>query len=117
VVTAKGDIVEASKTSNPDLFWGIRGAGTNFGVITSATYKIYPLTNNGNFTYAAFAFLGNGTDAYFDALASFKEGMPAKLSSFSYIIYNETLAQVRLTFQINIENDIEDTDTHEDNSC
>ncbi|KAF2644246.1 FAD-binding domain-containing protein [Massarina eburnea CBS 473.64] len=93
VVTAKGDVVEASKSTNPDLFWGIRGAGTNFGVITSATYKIYPLTNQGDFTYGAFAFLGNGTNAYFDALASFKNGMPEKLSSFSYIIYNETLSQ------------------------
>ncbi|KAF2685186.1 FAD-binding domain-containing protein [Lentithecium fluviatile CBS 122367] len=93
LVTAKGDIVEASKTSNPDLFWAIRGAGTNFGVITSATYRIHPLTNQGDFTYGVFAFLGNGTSAYFDALASFKDGMPAKLSSFSYIIYNDTLAQ------------------------
>ncbi|KAK1778306.1 hypothetical protein QBC45DRAFT_328750 [Copromyces sp. CBS 386.78] len=41
MVTANGDIVEASKTKNPELFWGIRGAGANFGIITQATYKMH----------------------------------------------------------------------------
>lgn len=40
VVTADGKIVRASLAENPDLFWGIRGAGGNFGIISSFEYKL-----------------------------------------------------------------------------
>ena len=41
VVLADGSIVETSENSNPDLFWAIRGGGSNFGVVTDFTYKIH----------------------------------------------------------------------------
>jgi len=41
MVLADGTIVTVSDESNPDLFWGIRGGGSNFGVVTEFTYKIY----------------------------------------------------------------------------
>jgi hypothetical protein len=42
VVTANGTIQTASQTSNPDLFWGIRGGGSNFGVCTEFVQKLHP---------------------------------------------------------------------------
>jgi FAD/FMN-containing dehydrogenase len=42
VVTASGDILTASKTVNPELFWALRGAGPNFGVVTSAKVNAFP---------------------------------------------------------------------------
>jgi len=41
VVLANGKLVVASPTSNPDLFWALRGAGHNFGIVTRVKYKIY----------------------------------------------------------------------------
>ena len=44
LVTAGGDVLEASQASNPDLFWALRGGGGNFGVATSFEFRLHPLT-------------------------------------------------------------------------
>lgn len=41
VVLADGESVIASQQTNPDLFWALRGAGHNFGIVTGFKYKIY----------------------------------------------------------------------------
>jgi len=43
VVTAKAELVNASMTENSDLFWGVRGGGGNFGVVTSFEYELHPV--------------------------------------------------------------------------
>ena len=43
VVTADARLVRASSDENPDLFWGMRGGGGNFGVVTGIDYALHPV--------------------------------------------------------------------------
>lgn len=51
-ITAKGEQIVASDTSNSDLFWAIKGAAANFGIVTSATYKLSEPVNGGQVFHA-----------------------------------------------------------------
>jgi FAD/FMN-containing dehydrogenase len=43
VVVASGELIRATADENADLFWALKGGGGNFGVVTSITYRMYPI--------------------------------------------------------------------------
>ena len=43
MVTANGDILRANAQENPELYWGVRGGGGNFGVVTAFDFDLHPM--------------------------------------------------------------------------
>ncbi|KAK4077740.1 CAZyme family AA7 [Trichoderma aggressivum f. europaeum] len=85
MVGADGKVMTVSANSHPDLWWGIRGAGANFGVITSATYKVYPLVNNENVFVADFYVPVERSREYFDMVEVNFSNMPANLAQVQLV--------------------------------
>ncbi|KAI0550085.1 FAD-binding domain-containing protein [Xylaria curta] len=101
VVTANGSAITVSESSHSDLFWAMRGAGANFGVVVSATYQLQPQTNKGQILAADFIIPAGKNGSYFKLLQSYNGGsLPENLSISSFMTWNATLnaAQVSGTW-------------------
>jgi FAD/FMN-containing dehydrogenase len=54
LVTASGDVLEITEESDPDLLWGLRGGGGNFGVVTEFGFDAHPLGPEVAFLFALY---------------------------------------------------------------
>jgi len=78
VVTAEGKLVHASAKENPDLFWGLRGGGGNFGVVTSFEFQLHPVGPDVLSGLIAFPF--DQAKSVLTQFARFTEKMPDDLN-------------------------------------
>ncbi|MCI0343858.1 MAG: FAD-binding oxidoreductase [Chloroflexi bacterium] len=79
VILAHGEPVRASADEHPDLFWGLRGGGGNFGVVTAFTFRAHPLVQDvlaGTLVYARSRW-SEALPAYVEWVA----GLPDELST------------------------------------
>jgi FAD/FMN-containing dehydrogenase len=81
VVTADGRLVRASATENPELFWGLRGGGGNFGIVTSVELALHPV---GPTVYAGPIFLPG--DAAGDLMRFYRDWAPTAPDSITTAI-------------------------------
>jgi FAD/FMN-containing dehydrogenase len=72
VVTASGEVLQASAAEHPDLFWAIRGGGGNFGVVTSFEFRLHEVHPT-----VQFAMFFWGLDQGREVLAAAREIIPA----------------------------------------
>ena len=87
VVTADGNLIHVSNDSHPDLFWALRGAGHNFGIVTDFTMKAYDLLPNGSWFYETLYFSQDKLEALV-ATVDDQNGngtQPGKLSTYGVI--------------------------------
>jgi FAD/FMN-containing dehydrogenase len=80
VVTADGRVVRASRDSNPDLLWALKGGGGNFGIVTTFEFALHPV---GPTVHLALLFVGleNGAAALRFAEGHF-DALPADVTGF-----------------------------------
>ncbi|GAC1325333.1 MAG: FAD-binding oxidoreductase [Chloroflexota bacterium] len=79
IVTADGELRHASATENANLFWGVRGGGGNFGVVTSFEYRLHavgPMVTGGLLIWPA-AEAAGALRAYRDRLSSAPDDLTA----------------------------------------
>lgn len=78
VVTAEGGVVRASDEENPDLFWGLRGGGGNFGIVTNFEYRLYPV--GPEIVAGAIAWRAEAAPEVLEMYRTFREQAPPELS-------------------------------------
>lgn len=97
MITATGDQVKASAKENQELFWGMRGAGFNFGIVTSATYRIYDRRNGGQVFLTDLILPFTAGDSIMQILKGWEEDQPAGLSVAAVCAYNEQAGGVSIS--------------------
>ena len=72
VVLANGTAITVSDDSHPDLFWAMRGAGHNFGIVTSIEMSIYPRFEE-DWSYHTYTWTEDKIEAVFEELNRFHD--------------------------------------------
>ena len=86
VVLADGSTIKVSGSSHPDLYWGMRGAGHNFGIVTSFKYKIYDIPYP-DWYIATLVFTNDKLEAVFEALNTFNANGTQPKEATTYTLY------------------------------
>lgn len=90
VVLYNGTVVVASTQSNTDLFWALRGAGHNFGIVSQVTVQIYDVPKNDIWYYATFLYPGSSVSQIFHQLDNIKRNIPVQFHH--YIVFGRVPA-------------------------
>ena len=101
VVTANGSEVTVSQSSNPDLFWAMRGAGHNFGVVTKLKYGIMDYPKGPSTYHATYIFAEDKLEAMFKQLNKLGDNgkMPKDINTFVVLALDTATSKVDREFQ------------------
>ncbi|WP_378148310.1 LLM class flavin-dependent oxidoreductase [Cnuibacter sp. UC19_7] len=79
VVLADGSVVRTSATDEPDLFWAIRGAGANVGIVTAFEFEVDEVTEVG---WVQLAFDASDTEGFLERFGAAMEAAPRDVTLF-----------------------------------
>lgn len=99
VVLASGEIVEASRTKNEDLFWALQGAGHNFGIVTSLEMKAYDVPSE--WTVYTLMYSSDKVEALFSLVNEIEDlgvQRPAKLALTGLFIRIPAVDSVNVSY-------------------
>lgn len=99
VVLADGSTVRVNETSHEDLFWAMRGAGHNFGIVTSIEVKIYPRKGD-TWHYHTYMWAQDKLETIFETLNKFQgEGqIPALMgANFGQFSIEPTISETEVS--------------------
>lgn len=85
MVLGNGTAITISDTSHSDLFWAIRGAGHNFGIVTEYTYRIYDARPNETWGFEQFFFAGHQLKELYTTVNKMKKSQPPQVTEFALI--------------------------------
>lgn len=88
MILASGANVTVSDHENRDLFWAMKGAGANFGAVTSLTFKIYRSPNGGQVMSADMTFPSSQNRSIFEFAKSWIGRQPKELSMVYSILFD-----------------------------
>jgi len=102
MVTGQGKAITVSATENSDLFWGIKGAGVNFGIVLESTFRIYNASNAGYAMNADFRYEGKYNESVWEVMRAHQDNQAVGLS-FDVAVgydprYNGTFVSVNAIF-------------------
>ena len=87
VVLSNGTVVVASSTSHPDLFWALRGAGHNFGIVTQFSYKIYDVPSNNSWAWESFVYTADKIEALYAQINTLTRAGAQVVEIFNYSFF------------------------------
>lgn len=88
VVLADGQLVTVSENSTySDLFWALKGAGHNFGIVTQVKYKIYDVPNGGKWTYANLIFTQDKLEQVFGLINNITNNGQGPVAYIDFVWY------------------------------
>ena len=98
VVLADGALIKVSDSSHPDLYWGMRGAGHNFGIVTRFKYRIYdnpaPL-----WTSATLILTQEKLEEYFTQINMLSTHQPRRLTAYAFFGVNPQISTTEVRSQ------------------
>jgi hypothetical protein len=85
VVLGDGEVVEVSEEENEDLFWALRGAGHNFGVVSEWRVRVYPVEEERReWVWENFAFGGERLEEVFELANELMDRQPEELIFWTF---------------------------------